>query len=133
MVQLADQRQALKSATYSTIQGRVIAVNKYLVAEPTLVSAIKHHYPATLPSTPPMPRPGTPTPDQTEAFADVILTLFEELYYQYNEFHLVRKEIWKSWESLMRDFKKGHQYLDGHLQYGTTHYSREFRSFFHGL
>jgi hypothetical protein len=71
--------------------------------------------------------------ETTEAFADVILTLFEDLYYQYYEYHLVNKEIWDSWEHLMRDFKRGNRYLDGHLQYGTTHYTQKFRNFLHSL
>lgn len=135
MVQLAQQDLNTRSQTYTTIQGRVIDINKYLAAHPHLEYAITLPYPSPSPSpaSPPGLPGAPPTFAQIEAFSDVLLTQIEELYYQYYEFHLVNKEIWDSWEHLTRDFKKGHPYLDGHLKYGTTHYSRAFRAFYDRL
>jgi uncharacterized membrane-anchored protein YhcB (DUF1043 family) len=128
-VQLAGQDRALKSATYSTIQGRVIDVNKYLVAKPDLVMAITQPYAQVAARASDAAAAMTPMFPQAEAFADVLLSLFEELYYQHFEYDLVNEEIWESWTQLMKGVLNEYVFLRGHLESGTTHFSEKFRYF----
>jgi hypothetical protein len=124
-MQIALLEKNIRSSTFSMIEGRVYDFNKFLIDHPKVSEGHMEAY----------HKPTIEQDRQVADLADIVLTIFEELFYQYNEYDLVDEKIWHQWLIVIKDYMNSHKYLYGHLEdpEHTHHYSDDFRDMLSGL
>jgi hypothetical protein len=113
----------IRSSTFSTIESRVHDLNQFLIDYPEIGRRLDE----------PFSKPKDDTDHRADDYADILLTFFEELFYQYHSYGLLDKEIWDMWEQVIKDYMDRKKYLYGHLDDYNVAYSERLKKFLYSL